>query len=77
MLCLIDVDTFKSYNDTHGHPKGDSAIRKLGALLNRITRRSTESAFRVGGEAFAIITNLEECSEGLKQANTLLDWCML
>jgi diguanylate cyclase (GGDEF)-like protein/PAS domain S-box-containing protein len=53
-LVLLDIDHFKSYNDTFGHPKGDEVLRNVGRLLSR-TMRDTDFAARYGGEEFAII----------------------
>jgi diguanylate cyclase (GGDEF)-like protein/PAS domain S-box-containing protein len=53
-LILIDIDHFKSYNDTYGHPKGDEVLRNVGRLLQRLMR-DTDFAARYGGEEFAII----------------------
>lgn len=53
-LMMIDVDHFKNYNDTHGHPEGDEVLRKIGAILrNRL--RGTDIPCRYGGEEFAAI----------------------
>lgn len=63
-LCLImlDVDHFKIYNDTNGHPEGDVLLQSLSRiLLERI--RDVDTAARYGGEEFAILlpeTNLEK-----------------
>ena len=53
-LVLLDIDHFKSYNDTFGHPKGDEVLRNVGRLLSH-TMRDTDFAARYGGEEFAII----------------------
>ncbi|HSA57437.1 MAG TPA: sensor domain-containing diguanylate cyclase [Gemmatimonadaceae bacterium] len=53
-LILLDIDHFKSYNDTYGHPKGDEILRIVGRLLTR-TMRETDFASRYGGEEFAIL----------------------
>lgn len=53
-LVLLDIDHFKSYNDTYGHPKGDEVLREVGRLLRR-SIRATDFAARYGGEEFAII----------------------
>lgn len=54
-LLMIDVDHFKLYNDTHGHPAGDKVLRALGDILAGSLLRSSDSAFRFGGEEFAVI----------------------
>jgi len=53
-LLMIDVDHFKRWNDTLGHPEGDRALRALAGLLRSRIRR-TDTAFRYGGEEFAIL----------------------
>src|SRR5688500_7097401 len=53
-LVLLDIDHFKSYNDTYGHPKGDEVLRGVGRLLRR-SLRATDFAARYGGEEFAVI----------------------
>lgn len=53
-LLILDVDNFKNYNDTMGHPAGDEVLRKLSKIL-RDTIRENDIAARYGGEEFAVI----------------------
>ena len=53
-LVLLDIDHFKAYNDTFGHPRGDEVLRAVGRLLRR-SLRATDFAARYGGEEFAIL----------------------
>jgi two-component system cell cycle response regulator len=53
-LLMIDIDNFKTYNDTHGHPTGDVILKQLANLL-RQSSRSCDYVARYGGEEFAII----------------------
>lgn len=53
-IAMIDIDHFKSVNDTYGHPAGDSVISGVASLITRETR-SIDIACRYGGEEFSII----------------------
>lgn len=53
-LLLIDVDVFKSINDTYGHEVGDQALIKVANLLEE-SFRSADYVFRIGGDEFAVI----------------------
>ncbi len=57
-LLLIDIDKFKSINDTFGHGVGDSILKIVSDILTSSTRRSRGSDFpiRIGGDEFALIT---------------------
>ena len=53
-LLMVDVDNFKSYNDTFGHPEGDKVLETLAVYLGKCGRKSDFSA-RIGGEEFVVI----------------------
>jgi len=53
-LLILDVDNFKNYNDTLGHPAGDEVLRKLAQILKE-TVRENDIVARYGGEEFAVI----------------------
>jgi diguanylate cyclase (GGDEF)-like protein len=53
-LIILDLDSFKEYNDKWGHPAGDVRLREVGNLL-RANVRDPDMAARYGGEEFAII----------------------
>ncbi len=53
-LLLLDLDNFKKYNDTFGHIAGDRVLAKAGKIL-RSSLRKTDTAYRYGGEEFAIL----------------------
>ena len=59
-VLMIDVDRFKSINDTHGHPAGDAVLKHLARVLDDNARRRDE-VFRYGGEEFAVIA--PDCSK--------------
>lgn len=52
-VAMFDVDYFKNYNDTHGHPAGDTVLRIIGQLLEKNVR-SEDIYARYGGEEFII-----------------------
>jgi diguanylate cyclase (GGDEF)-like protein len=54
-VILLDVDYFKHYNDTYGHPAGDLVLQKLADLMQRVTTRAGEVVARYGGEEFILI----------------------
>src|SRR5712671_1618711 len=53
MLC-IDLDNFKSVNDTLGHPCGDNLLQRVGECIRRVIREE-DTAARLGGDEFAIL----------------------
>jgi len=53
-LLFLDVDYFKQYNDTYGHPKGDEVLRTIAGII-RDSIRNTDVPVRYGGEEFAVI----------------------
>ena len=54
-LLMLDIDDFKTFNDTHGHPAGDLVLREVGRLLSTQLRRDVDVAARYGGEEFAVL----------------------
>ncbi len=53
-LILVDLDHFKQFNDTHGHPAGDDVLRKVAHSIQRSVRE-TDILARYGGEEFAVL----------------------
>jgi two-component system chemotaxis family response regulator WspR len=54
-LLMIDVDHFKSFNDSFGHVAGDDALRRVADAIRAACSRSTDLAARYGGEEFAMV----------------------
>jgi len=53
-LLMLDLDSFKAYNDMYGHPSGDKLLRLVGSLVT-LSIRDADQAFRYGGDEFAVI----------------------
>jgi len=61
-LLMIDVDYFKTYNDTFGHLEGDEALRKVATAIREASARPSDLPARYGGEEFALV--LPNTSQG-------------
>ena len=63
-LLLCDLNGFKQLNDDHGHAAGDLALERVGAAL-QATVRTVDSAFRIGGDEFAVLLPQTDRAEAL------------
>lgn len=54
-LIMIDVDSFKDYNDHYGHQHGDECLARIAAALSRQLHRSRDLVARYGGEEFTVV----------------------
>ena len=54
-LILLDLDKFKAYNDEHGHLAGDKVLAKSAGIILSNIRDNVDTAFRYGGDEFAVI----------------------
>lgn len=64
-LAILDLDSFKVYNDTYGHLKGDKLLRQVGQIIKE-SIRNADSAFRYGGDEFALLLPLTDIDAGLQ-----------
>jgi diguanylate cyclase (GGDEF)-like protein len=69
-IAILDVDGFKQFNDTFGHPAGDAALRTLAGALRGSARRSDIVA-RYGGEEFVIILTETRVNEAVAKLDAL------
>jgi two-component system cell cycle response regulator len=78
-VVLIDVDHFKAFNDTFGHPAGDEVLKKVAEILQRCSR-DNEMVARYGGEEFSIVlsdtdmTSAVAVAERMRQAIECEAW---
>jgi diguanylate cyclase (GGDEF)-like protein len=54
-LIMCDIDFFKNYNDTYGHPAGDQCLVRVSSAMRNTVRRSGDFVARYGGEEFTIV----------------------
>jgi two-component system, cell cycle response regulator len=59
LLMLFDLDGFKNYNDTFGHPAGDALLVRLGAKLATVPGEDG-AAYRLGGDEFCLLATVRE-----------------
>ena len=69
-VVLCDIDYFKSYNDTCGHPAGDEVLRRVSAAIKSHCR-SGDAAYRYGGEEFLIVLPEQTRESGVTMAERL------
>jgi len=69
-LIMLDVDLFKTYNDTYGHLAGDKVLRKIGDYIKG-SIRTVDMAFRYGGEEFTIILPEAQLNDAYKVAERI------
>lgn len=70
-LLLIDVDLFKSYNDTYGHVRGDSCLKQIAEAALDVVARPGDLVARFGGEEFAVILPNTGSEGALQVANQI------
>ncbi|WP_211163418.1 transporter substrate-binding domain-containing protein [Azoarcus taiwanensis] len=62
-VAMIDIDHFKSVNDTYGHEAGDACLRALALCLQTHGRRETDRLARFGGEEFVMFGTWDDAGE--------------
>jgi diguanylate cyclase (GGDEF)-like protein len=63
-LVILDLHRFKEVNDKHGHPRGDEVLRAAAATLKK-SLRTSDSAFRIGGDEFALLLPQTDAPQAL------------
>ncbi len=70
VVIMMDVDRFKHFNDTYGHPAGDGVLRRLADVLREVVRE-VDTAARYGGEEFTVILPETPAAEGARVAERI------
>jgi diguanylate cyclase (GGDEF)-like protein len=65
-LMMIDVDHFKLFNDTYGHPEGDACLSRIGETLAGLAAATSGFAARYGGEEFCLLLPDTDTSRALE-----------
>lgn len=71
-LMMIDIDVFKKYNDTYGHPAGDECLKIVAETIRKSLPRTDDFVARYGGEEFVVVLP----NTGAKGACTVADRLM-
>ena len=67
---MLDLDNFKAYNDTDGHPAGDILLSQMGKIVKGSVR-NVDQAFRYGGDEFAVLLPHTNVGAALEVAERL------
>jgi len=70
-LIMMDIDNFKKYNDTFGHPQGDECLKAVSDAVRKSARRSTDIVARVGGEEFVVFVHGTDEMEPVRLAEKI------
>ena len=72
-LLMADIDHFKAYNDTYGHPLGDLCLHQVADALRSSLRRPGDVLARYGGEEFAVLLPNTPADGALAVAETMVE----
>jgi diguanylate cyclase (GGDEF)-like protein/PAS domain S-box-containing protein len=72
-LLMIDVDSFKKFNDRYGHQAGDVCLQKVARVFKECAHRTNDLAARVGGEEFAVLLPQTDEAGALLVADAILE----
>jgi diguanylate cyclase (GGDEF)-like protein len=68
---MLDIDDFKTYNDSYGHQQGDQVLRMIAKTIERTLKRPGDFAARWGGEEFAVLLYNTGTNGALKIAESI------
>lgn len=70
-VILCDVDHFKAYNDTYGHPAGDRCLQEVARAIAKVAKRSADCVARYGGEEFVVVLPSTDQAGAVHVAETI------
>ena len=70
-IAICDIDNFKAYNDSYGHPAGDECLKEVATTLSNMLKRPGDLVARYGGEEFGIIMPHTQAEGALEIGNLL------
>ena len=70
-IMMLDVDRFKSYNDTYGHQKGDAVLQEVAKMLTNSMKRPADLVARWGGEEFVALLPTTSAEGAVKVAEQI------
>ncbi|MEB3179597.1 MAG: sensor domain-containing diguanylate cyclase [Nostocaceae cyanobacterium] len=72
-LILLDIDYFKPYNDTYGHPTGDACLVQIANTISSAVKPEIDLVARYGGEEFAVILPNADTGRAVQVAQAICD----
>jgi len=76
-VALLDLDNFKTFNDTYGDLKGDDVLADIANIIQASIRKGIDSAYRYGGDEFLLIlpeTDLDQAARTVERILEKLTW---
>ncbi len=72
-VLMCDIDFFKIYNDSYGHPAGDECLKRVASVLTAAAGRDSDSVVRYGGEEFTLLLPNTDKAGAIRVAQDILD----
>lgn len=72
-LAIIDLDNFKTLNDTYGHQTGDDCLKRIAAILQNFAKRPSDVCARYGGDEFVLLLGNTGCETSKVIVNKLFN----
>ena len=70
-LLMIDIDHFKQFNDTYGHPIGDQCLQSVAQVIRRCFARGSDLVARYGGDEFVVLASAVDRKQAQQRADQL------